>query len=164
MAAMNRFTALVLHVVIALALAGSIVVQTMIIPTIWADLKDVDTATRITFVTLIAGGIVALQAFAICVWQLLTRVRKGSVFMATSFRYVDIIIWSISAAAVITFALAVMLVPGQTAPGVVGLICGAALVLGGMALLVVVMKNLLRQAIAREHEASQLRSELDEVV
>ena len=42
--------------------------------------------------------------------------------------------------------------------------CGASLVLGGMALLVVVMKMLLRQAIEREDEARALRSELDEVV
>ncbi len=161
---MNKLTTRALQVVVALALAGSLVVQTLIIPTVWWDLDDVDPVARITFVTLLVLGIMTMQAFAICIWQLLTRVRKGSMFSESSFRYVDIIIWLISASAVIAFAIAVLLVPGHAAPGVVGLICGAALVLGGMALLVLVMKTLLRQAIDREAEASALRSELNEVV
>jgi hypothetical protein len=145
-----KSTTLVLQVVIALALAGSLVVQTFIVPAVWVDLDGAPPVPRITFVTLLVLGVVTMQVFAVCVWQLLTKVRKGSVFSESSFRYVDVVIWSIAAAAVITFAIAV--------------ICGATLVLGGMALLVVVMKTLLRQAIDRETEATALRSELDEVV
>lgn len=161
---MARSTTLVLQVVIALALAGSLVVQAFIIPAVWTDLQGAPPVSRITFVTLLALGVLTMQVFAVCVWQLLTRVREGSVFTESSFRYVDVIVWSISAAAVITFAIAVLLAPGGVAPGIVGLICGAALVLAGMALLVVVMKSLLRQAIDRDAEAATLRSELDEVV
>lgn len=161
---MGKATILALRVVIALALAGSLVVQTFIVPAIWADLAGEVLWARITFVTLIVLGVVTMQVFAVCVWQLLTKVRKGSVFSESSFRYVDIIIWTIAAAAVLTFAMAVLLAPGSVAPGIVGLICGASLVLGGMALLVVVMKNLLRQAIEREAEASALRTELNEMV
>jgi hypothetical protein len=105
-----------------------------------------------------------MQVFAVCVWQLLTRVRRGSIFSESSFRYVDVIIGAIAAAAVLMFALAVLLAPGGTAPGIVGLICGGALVLGGVALLVVVMKALLKQATDREHEAQALRAEIDEVI
>lgn len=161
---MAKPTTLVLQVVIALALVGSLIVQTFIVPAVWVDLDGAPAVPRIAFVSLLVLGVATMQVFAVCVWQLLTRVRKGSVFSESSFRYVDVIIWSIAAAAVIAFAIAVLLAPGQTAPGIVGLICGAALVLAGMALLVVVMKNLLRQAIDRETEASALRSELDEVV
>jgi hypothetical protein len=46
----------------------------------------------------------------------------------------------------------------------VALIGGAGVVLAGMALLVVVMKALLRQAIDRDTEARALRSELDDEV
>lgn len=161
---MGKATILALRVVIALALAGSLVIQTFIVPAIWVDLAGEVLWARITFVTLIVLGVVTMQVFAVCVWQLLTKVRKGSVFSESSFRYVDIIIWTIAAAAALTFAMAVLLAPGPVAPGIVGLICGAALVLGGMALLVVVMKNLLRQAIEREAEASALRTELNEMV
>lgn len=161
---MGKFTVTVLRGLIAVALAGSLVVQTVLVPVIWLDLHGTPLAARVTFVSLLVLGIVTMQVFAVCVWQLLTKVRRGSVFTEASFRYVDIIVGAISAAAVLTFAVAVMLATGEAAPGVVGLICGAALVLGGMALLVVVMKNLLRQAIAREREAAALRAELDEVV
>jgi hypothetical protein len=162
--AMGKVTILALRVVIALALVGSLIVQTFIVPAIWRDLEGSATWGRITFVTLIVLGVVTMQVFAICVWQLLTKVRRRSVFSESSFRYVDIIIGAITAAAVLAFVMAVLLSFGETAPGIVGLVCGASLVLGGMALLVVVMKMLLRQAIERENEARALRSELDEVV
>lgn len=161
---MGKATVLALRVIIALALAGSLIVQVFIVPAIWRDLEGSPLWGRITVVTLIVLGIVTMQIFAVCIWQLLTKVRTGSVFSPSSFVYVNIIIGSITVAAVIIFVMAVLLSFGETAPGIVGLICGAALVLGGMALLVVVMKTLLRQAIDREEEAAQLRSELNEVV
>ena len=102
---MGKLTTSILQVVIALALVGSLAVQTFIVPAIWVDLEGAPPAARITFVVLIVLGVVTMQVFAVCVWQLLTKVRKGSVFSNSSFRYVDTIVWSISAAAVITFAL-----------------------------------------------------------
>ena len=161
---MGNATILVLRVVIALALTGSLIVQTMIVPAIWFDLEDEALWARITVVVIAFLAVVTMQVFAICVWQLLTKVRRGSVFSLSSFVYVNIIVGAILAAAVLAFALAALLAQGETAPGVVGLVCGASLVLGGMALLVVVMKRLLSQAIDREAEARALRAELDEVV
>ncbi|AZC12421.1 DUF2975 domain-containing protein [Microbacterium sp. ABRD28] len=114
-----------------------------------------------TFVVL---GIVTLQVFAVCVWRLLTMVRRDAVFTPAAFRYVDVIIGAVIAASVVTFAFAVVLRFGEAAPGIIGLISGFALVLAGMALLVVVMRMLLTQAIAREVEAGRLRAELDEVI
>lgn len=161
---MGTVTILVLKVVIALALAGSVVVQVMIVPAIWLDLVGAPMPARIAFVSIVVLGVVTLQVFAVCVWMLLTRVRRGSVFSDSSFRYIDVIVGAIACAAVLTFAMGVLLSFGDAAPGLVGLICGAGLVLGGVALLVVVMKALLRQAIARDREATEMRAELDEVV
>ncbi|GAB3602706.1 DUF2975 domain-containing protein [Microbacterium aureliae] len=161
---MGTITIVALRIVIALALAGSVFVQTVIVPLIWADMEGEGPWGQVAFVVIAVLGVATMQVFAVCVWMLLTKVRRGSVFSPASFRYVDVIIGAIAAAATLTFALAVLLAPGEVAPGVVGLICGAALVLAGMALLVVVMKTLLRQAIDRETEARALRSELDEVI
>lgn len=158
---MAKSTILVLQVVIALALAGSLVVQTVILPLLWVDLEGEALWGRIALVIIAVLGVLTLQVFAVCVWMLLTKVRRGSLFSPTSFRYVDVIIGAIGAAAALALILAVLLAPGSTAPGVVALICGAALVLAGIALLVVVMKALLRQAIDRDAEARALRSELD---
>ncbi|MBT2484305.1 MULTISPECIES: DUF2975 domain-containing protein [unclassified Microbacterium] len=161
---MSKPTIVILQVVIGLALLGSLVVQALIVPALWFDLAGEALWGRIAFVTIIVLGVIAMQIFGVCVWMLLTKVRRGSIFSESSFRYVDVIIDAILAAAVLAFILAVLLAPGGTAPGIVGLICGAALVLGGMALLVVVMKALLRQAIEHESEARTLRSELDNEV
>jgi hypothetical protein len=161
---MGRMTILTLRVVIALALAGSLLVQTVIVPLLWIDLEGEALWGRIALVVIAVLGVATLQVFAVCVWQLLTKVRAGSVFSESSFGYVDVIIGAIAAAALLALALAVILAPGEVAPGIVGLICGAALVLGGMALLMVVMKALLRQAIDREREARALRSELSAVI
>ena len=161
---MGKTTIIALRIVIALALAGSLFVQTVIVPLIWIDLEGAVLWGRIAFVVIAVLGVATMQVFAVCVWQLLSKVRRGSVFSPSSFRYVDVIIGAVAAAAVLVFALAVVLAPGGTAPGIVGLISGAALVLAGMALLVVVMRTLLSQAIERENEATALRSELDEVI
>ena len=161
---MRTGTILLLKVVIALALAGSVLVQVMILPAVWRDLESEVLWGRIAFVSIAALGVLSMQVFAVCVWMLLTRVRRGSIFQVSSFRFVDVIIGTIVAAAVLAFALAALLAPGEMAPGVVGLIAGAGLVLGGFALLVVVMKALLRQAIEREDEARTLRDELGEVI
>jgi hypothetical protein len=161
---MSKATIIVLRVVIAIALLGSVVVQALIVPLLWLDLGAEELWGRIALVSLVVLGVATLQVFGVCVWMLLTKVRRGSIFSESSFRYVNVIIGAILAAAALTWILAALLAPGSTAPGLVALIGGAGVVLAGMALLVVVMKALLRQAIDREAEARSLRSELDNEV
>ncbi|PVE94087.1 DUF2975 domain-containing protein [Microbacterium sp. TPD7012] len=161
---MRKATIVVLQVVIAIALVGSVAVQALIAPLLWLDLGEGELLGRIFLVGIVVLGVGTLQVFGICVWLLLNKVRRGSIFSESSFLYVDVIIAAILVAAILALSLAIALAPGDTAPGVVGLICGASLVLGGMALLVVVMKALLRQAIASEAEAQTLRAELDNEV
>ena len=102
---MGSTTVLALRVIIALALAGSLIVQAFIVPAIWRDLEGSPPWGRIAVVTLIVAGIVTMQIFAVCVWQLLTKVRKGSVFSPSSFAYVYVIVGSVAVAAVITFVM-----------------------------------------------------------
>lgn len=161
---MGKATIVVLRIVIAVALLGSLAVQALIVPLLWLDLGEEELWGRILLVTIVVVGVGTLQVFGVCVWMLLTKVRRGSIFAETSFRYVNVIIGAILVAAALTWILAAVLAPGTTAPGLVALIGGAGVVLAGMALLVVVMKALLRQAIDREAEARSLRSELDNEV
>jgi hypothetical protein len=161
---MGNVTIVVLRVVIALALVGSVAVQALIAPLLWLDLAEGELWGRILIVGIVVGGVATMQVFAVCVWMLLTRVRRGSIFAESSFRFVNVIIAAILVAAALTFVLAAVLAPGEIAPGVVALIGGAGVVLCGMALLVGVMKALLRQAIERDTEARTLRSELDNEV
>ena len=161
---MDKLTILALRIVIALCLVGSLFVQVVIVPLFWLDLEDVELWARISLVVIIVLGIVTLQVTAVCVWQLLSMVRKGSVFSHGAFRYVDVIFGAVAVASVLVFALAVLLAPGGTAPGIVGLICGISLAIAGAALVVLVLRMLLTQALARDAEVQHLRSELDEVI
>jgi hypothetical protein len=161
---MGKLAILALRIVIALALTGSLIVQVVLVPLIWADLDEAPADLRLLFVVVVILGLLTMQVSAVCVWRLLTMVRRGSVFSSAAFRFVNVIIWSIVAASVLTFVVAVLLAPGDVAPGIVGLICGASLVIAGVALIVVVLRALLVQAVDREAEARQLRSELIEVI
>ena len=161
---MNALLINALRVVIVLTLVGTLFVQLWMMPVIWRDLDGAPPVLRTIFVVILVLGVLTLQVSAVCVWPLLAMVRRGSVFSDAAFRYVDVIIVAIATAAVLAFALAVLLAPGDVAPGIVGLICGAALVIGGVALIVLVLRLLLSQAVAREREAERLRSELREVI
>jgi Protein of unknown function (DUF2975) len=161
---MGQVTIGILRVIIALSLLGSVVVQVVIVPLLWMDLAEVPAVVRVTAVSIVVIGVLAMQVFAVCVWRLLTLVRRGSVFSTAAFRFVDVIIGSIVTASAAVVGLSVLLREGHAAPGIVAIVFGFSIVLAGMALLVVIMKNLLRQAIDREDEAARLRSEMNEVI
>jgi hypothetical protein len=161
---MRTITLHALRGVLAIALAGSLFVQVVMAPLLWADLAGVPDWLRVTLVVLVVLGIVTLQVVAVCVWRLLAMVRRGTVFSPAAFRYVDTIIAAITVAAVLVLGVAVALAPTTAAPGLVGLLCGAALVVAGVALVVYVQRMLLAQAVDRDAEARALRSELDEVI
>lgn len=163
---MEKLTIGVLKAVIALSLLGSLAVQCVLLPVIWIDMAQSEVLLwgRITLIAIFGLGVLTMQVFAVCVWRLLTLVRKGAVFSAKSFRYVNLMIGAFACASALTFLLAVVLAPGDVAPGLIGLICGVSLVLAGIALLVVVMRRLLIQAIAVDSDARALRTELDGVI
>jgi hypothetical protein len=162
----GKLAVLALRLVIGVVLAGSLFVQVWMVPLLSTDLEQAGApeAARIAFLVIVVLGILCVQVVAICVWRLLTMVRRGTVFSNGAFKFVDIIFWAVSAAAVLVFSIAVLLAPGDVAPGVVLLICGAALMVGGVALVILVLRTLLAQAVAREVEAAGLRAELDEVI
>ncbi|BCW56739.1 DUF2975 domain-containing protein [Arthrobacter sp. StoSoilB20] len=163
---MGKLTILALRIVIAMVLAGSLFVQLWMVPLLSTDLVEAGApdGPRMALLVVVVLGILCVQVVAVCVWRLLTMVRRGTVFSHGAFRFVDVIFGAIAAAAVLMFGIAVILAPGDIAPGVVMLICGAALMIGGVALVVLVMRTLLAQAVARDVEAAGLRAELDEVI
>ena len=162
---MGTLAVLALRVVIALALAGSLVVQGALAPLMWQDLDDAPSGVRLSLVMIVVLVVATMQVTAVCVWRLLTMVRRGTVFSHAAFRYVDIVIGAVAAASLLAFGLGVVLAPGEAvAPGVVLLIGGGAVVIAGIALIVLVMRMLLAQAVARDAEAHQLQAELDTVI
>lgn len=155
----------IMRIVLGVVLTGSVVVQTVMVPLLWVDLDQAPPLTRALLVTLVVLGVGTLQVVGVCVWRLLTMVRRGTVFSHSAFRYVDVIIGAVSVASLLTFGLAATLAPGEAvAPGVVLLIGGLGVVVAGVALLVYVMRTLLAQAVALDTRAQALQAELDEVI
>lgn len=165
---MSRWMIAALRAVLVASLGGSLFVQAVMIPLVARDMDGADQEVldlRVPFLTLLVLGILTTQVVMVCLWRLLTMVRHGTVFSHGAFRYVDIIIGAIAVASVLMFLLGVILAPGEAvAPGIVLLIGGAALVIAGVALLVLVLRTLLAQAVALDLEAKHLQSELDEVI
>lgn len=168
---MSNWVNRVLRAVIALALVGSLIVQVGMVALLWLDTDEEPTGIGISLVVIGVLGVLTLQVVAVCVWRLLGMVGRGTVFSEGAFRYVDIIIGAIASAAALLVAVAVVArfanhaTEGDAvAPGLVGLICGFALVVGGVAMVVYVLRTLLAQAVARDLEAQHLQSELDEVI
>lgn len=161
---MRTITVTLLRVVLATCLAVAVVVQAMIIPALWRDLDDAPPAGRVALVTITFLFILALQVTAVCMWRLVTMVHRDTIFSTDAFRYVDIVIGAVACASVLVFAVAVILAPGEIAPGVILLICGCSLLVGGVALIVLVLRMLLAKAVALDTTAHQLQSELDEVI
>jgi hypothetical protein len=92
-------------------------------------------------------------------------VRRGTVFSHAAFRYVDGVIGAIVAAALLWFAVTAVNAPGQRDdPGVTVIMGGVGVAVLGVALIVLVLRMLLAQAVARDGEAARMRAELDEVI
>ncbi|MEU0738202.1 DUF2975 domain-containing protein [Streptomyces sp. NPDC006134] len=165
---MGKLTVLALRAVLVALLAGSVFVQAVMVPLLGADLDGVESDLPYppaAYLTIVVLGVVTAQVVLVCVWRLVTMARRGTVFSPAAFRYVDVVIGAFVAAALVVFAFAVALAPGEAvAPGIVLLICGVVLAILGVALVVLVLRALLAQAVARDTEAARMEAELDGVI
>ncbi|SOB88698.1 DUF2975 domain-containing protein [Streptomyces sp. 1331.2] len=163
---MGKLTVRALRAVLVVVLTGSVLVQVLMV---WALVSGKDQEggslplTALRVITIL--GIGTAQVAMGCVWRLVTMVRHGTVFSHTAFRYVDGIIGAIVAAALAWFAITAVNAPGQRDdPGVTGIMAGIGVAVLGVALIVLVLRKLLAQAVARDVEAARMQAELDEVI
>jgi hypothetical protein len=163
---MGKLTVRALRAVLAVVLTGTVLVQALMV---WALVSGSDPEagslplTALRVITIL--GIGTAQVALVCVWRLVTMVRRGTVFSHAAFRYVDVIIGAIVAAALVWFAVTAVNAPGQRAdPGVTLIMGGIGVAILGVALVVLVLRMLLAQAVARDVEAAQMQAELDEVI
>ncbi|URM92473.1 DUF2975 domain-containing protein [Streptomyces sp. MRC013] len=165
---MGNLPVLALRAVIAALLTGSVLVQAVMVPLLAVDLEESGGELghlRVPIVAIVLLGMVAAQVVLVCVWRLVTMVRRGTVFSHAAFRYVHVVIGATAAAALLVFGLGVVLAPGEAVPpGVVLLVGGVGVAALGVALVVLVLRMLLAQAVARDAEAARMRAELEEVI
>lgn len=163
---MQSIAIAVLRVVLVTAGIGTVVFQTVMVPLIGMDLDEVGAdAQRLPVMLVLVLGMVTVQVVLVCTWRLADLAHRGAFFTPPMFRWVDRITWSVGAAAVLLLVLGAVLSPGEAVPpGLVLLLGGAALLVGGLGIVVVVLRTLLAQAVARDVEATMLQAELDEVI
>lgn len=161
---MGKLTVHALRAVLMLVLAGTVFVQAMMVLALATKPDDGSLPlTPLRVITIL--GMVSVQVALVCVWRLVTMVRRGTVFSHAAFRYVDVVIGAIVAAALVWFAVTALNAPGQRDdPGVTLIMGGVGVAILGVALVVLVLRMLLAQAVARDGEAAHLRAELDEVI
>ena len=163
---MGKLAVGALRVVLVVVFAGTVFVQAGMVWTLVSGNDPEDGTLPLTPLRVITIlGMVAVQVALVCVWRLVTMVRRGTVFSHAAFRYVDGVIGAIVAAALVWFAITVLNAPGQRDdPGVTLIMGGIGVAILGVALIVLVLRMLLAQAVARDVEAAQMEAELDEVI
>jgi hypothetical protein len=165
---MGKLAVLALRAVIVTLLGGSVFVQGLMVWLLAGHPKGLaaqEAHQRAAFAAITLAGFVAVEVVLLCVGRLVTMARRGTVFSPAAFRYVHVVIGAMVAAAVLMFALAVVLAPGEAVPPGVVLMLGAGVVaITGVALIVLALRTLLAQAVARDAEAARMRAELAEVI
>ncbi|MFJ7073509.1 DUF2975 domain-containing protein [Streptomyces sp. NPDC098781] len=155
-----------LRAVLVVVLTGTVLVQALMVWVLVSGNDPEDGSLPLTALRLITIlGLGTAQVALVCVWRLVTMVRRGTVFSDAAFRYVNGIIGAIVGAALVWFAVTAVNAPGQREdPGVTLIMGGIGVAILGVALIVLVLRMLLEQAVARDVEAAQMQAELDEVI
>jgi hypothetical protein len=163
---MGNLAVRALRAVLAVVLTGTVLIQAGLVWTLVSgNDKEGGTLPLTSFRVIAILGMVAVQVAVVCVWQLAAMVRRGTVFSHAAFRYVDLVIGAIVAAALLWFTVTGINAPGQRDdPGVTLIMAGIGVAILGVALVVLLLRMLLAQAVARDTEAAQLQAELDQVI
>jgi Protein of unknown function (DUF2975) len=165
---MGRLTVLALRGLIVLMFAGMLFLQVMLFPLLGIDIAhEAPDLVFLRWAVVVIGilGVVTVEVVLVCVWRLLTMVKRDTVFSPAAFRFVDVIIGSAVAATLLAVVLSFVLAPGEAVPpGMVMVVVIAGVGTAGIALLVLVLRVLLAKAVALDTTATTLRAELDEVI
>ncbi|MCD2469153.1 MULTISPECIES: DUF2975 domain-containing protein [unclassified Streptomyces] len=163
---MGKLAVGALRAVLAVVFAGTVLVQVLMVWVLISGSDPEDGSLPLTPLrVIVALGMVVAQVALVCVWRLVAMVRRGTVFSLAAFRYVDGVIAAIVAAAVLWFAVTAVNAPGQRDdPGVTVIMGGIGVAILGIALIVLVLRMLLVQAVDRDVEAARMQAELDEVI
>ncbi|MFI6938957.1 DUF2975 domain-containing protein [Streptomyces sp. NPDC050418] len=163
---MGQLTVRALRAVLMVVLTGTVFVQGLMLWVLISGNDPEDGSMPLTPLRVITIlGIGTVQVAVVCVWRLVTMVRRGTVFSDAAFRYVDGIIGAIVAAALVWFTVTAVNAPGQREdPGVTLIMAGIGVGILGVALIVLVLRMLLAQAVARDAEAGRMQAELNEVI
>lgn len=101
--------------------------------------------------------LVCVEVVLVCIWRLLSLVRTERIFSRNAFVYVDVIIGSMIAASLIIIVSNVIIAGAKAGSPSILLVSILGVVVGfALALLVVVLRGLLRKALELEQDLSEV--------
>jgi hypothetical protein len=155
-----RRLVLPLRAALALLFALLVVLQTLSFPGQFAHEAHEHPGhetLRWALTAFVAVEILCFEVVVVCTWRLLTLVRDDAIFTERALRFVDVILGAMGTAWVLAAAGALWAVWEADDPGTPLLLFVVLLFAGTVGLVVVVLRELLRQAAG-------LRTELAEVI
>ncbi|TFD57661.1 DUF2975 domain-containing protein [Cryobacterium suzukii] len=158
---MHRTAIITLKTLILALIALLLACQVFVIPAVAQQMVEKSPQLgylQVPGIVVTVGFLLCVQVALACVWRLLSLVRASIIFRENAFRYVNIILGIVALATLLILGSFITLaVAGVASPSVI-MLCSLGIVVGsGLALMIVVMRGLLRKA-------SQLERDLAEVV
>ena len=154
---MSPFVILALRVRLILIALGALGGQVVIIVVATQIAASRAAVLAVTYSALGVAAIACVQVGLVALWVLLSMVRRGAIFDERAFRWVGVISVAGLVAAILVAAGCVHAGEIDDAPGLILIGGGVAIAGAAFALLMIVMRGLLRSA-------TMLRRELEEVV
>lgn len=156
----SRLIVFLRRAVLVVAALWLVVILTLSMP---GGLSDEPAPVRIPVQIALSAVILCVLAVIVCIWRLLTLLRRDRIFSGASRRWVDAIVWalgigwSVLAVLAITATSIIYFTPELRDPGVPMVLFGIVVLAAVPVLLMLVMRGLLRQA-------TDYRAELEEVI
>ncbi len=157
---MNPVMTTVLRLLLIAMIALLLVAQVFALPPTaaqWAHQFPDLAWLRIPGLVVGTAFIVCVQVVLACLWRMLGFMRSDGPFSSRALAYITVIIVVIVvAAALIGVALALLTAANAANPSIVLLGCFGIVVGAGLALLVVVLRELLRRELDMQHDLSEV--------
>ncbi|MFE6997317.1 DUF2975 domain-containing protein [Microbacterium sp. NPDC057659] len=151
---------LALKAMIIVMLALLLVAQIFMIPGVAASTAERNPEVAFLEIPGVVGAVlflVLIEIVLVCVFQLLGLVRSDRIFSSDAFRYVDVIaITMLASALLIAVSYGVVFAARAANPGITILALLGVTVSIALALLVRVMRGLLRKALQLEQDLSEV--------
>ncbi len=146
-----------LRALLAVLALGALGAQVVIVVVVATHPETDLTDRAVAYALLGVAAIACVQAALVALWVLLSMVRRGAIFDERAFRWVDVITGAGFVTALLVAALCAHVGELDDAPGLILIGGGVAVAGAAFALLMIVMRGLLRSATG-------FRRELDGVV
>ena len=157
---MNHASTLLLRMLLVTTIALLLVAQVIALPATaaqWASRFPELAWLRVPGIVIAIAFIVCVQIVLVCLWRMLGFIRNDGPFSARSLSYITVIIAAIVIADLLIVAALVLLAVGNAAnPSVLLLGCFGVVVGAALALLVGVLRELLRKALELQHDLSEV--------